>query len=211
MLETFEVIQRLLHPIMPFITEELWQTFPHQGISIVTQPFPAQRTDWVDQEAELAIQLFQNFVTTVRTSRAMLGLSPSMSLPIWGTLGTSPASNFLPALIPYMEFLLRSPIHIEPQVRWPQTHMLTLVSGSLTVGTPVDSHIDLTQIIKKIKKQHTEKEKEGSRLQGRLASADFCEKAEPTVIKESEDRLATIRQELAVLKSTLQQLSTMLS
>ncbi|MDR4492969.1 MAG: class I tRNA ligase family protein [Nitrospirales bacterium] len=211
MLESFEIIQRLLHPIMPFITEELWQTFPHQGRSIVTQPFPIEHADWVDQEAEKGIQLLQTFVTTARTSRAMLGLSPSGSLPVWGNIGTSSGSSWLPDLIPHLEFLLRSTVHLEPRENWPKTHMLTLVSGSLTVGTPVESHIDLAEVLKKIHKQQTEKEKEHSRLQGRLASSDFREKAEPAVIKDSEDRLATIRQELEVLTSTHQQLTTMLS
>ena len=211
MLETFEIIQRLLHPMMPFITEELWQTFPHQGLSIVTQPYPTEQPDWMDQEAEQAIQLIQTFVTTARTSRAMLGLSPAISLPVWASLGTASASSPLQELTPYLEFLLRSPIHIEPQDRWPQTHMLALVSGPLTVGTPVESHIDLADVIKKIHKQQMEKEKEASRLKGRLASADFREKAEPAVIKDSEDRLASIRQELDVLNSTQQQLATMLS
>ncbi|MGD9850023.1 MAG: valine--tRNA ligase [Nitrospirales bacterium] len=211
MLESFEIIQRLLHPIMPFITEELWQTFPHQGQSIVTQLFPTEQPDWEDQEAEQSIQLVQTFVTTARTSRAMLGLSPSGSLPVWGTIGTSPVSNLLPDLIPYLEFLLRSPVHFEPKEDWPKTRMLTLVSGPFTVGTPVESHIDLAEVVKKIQKQRAEKEKERSRLQGRLASTDFREKAEPAVIKDSEDRLATIRQELEVLTSSQQQLTTMLS
>jgi len=211
MLESFEIIQRLLHPIMPFITEELWQTFPHQGQSIVTQPFPTEIPEWVDQEAEESIQLLQTFVTTARTSRAILGLSPSGPLPVWGHIGPSTGSSTFPDLIPYLEFLLRSPVHLDPRENWPKTHMLTLVSGPLTVGTPVESHIDLPEVIKKMQKQQAEKEKERSRLQARLASPDFREKAEAAVIKDSEDRLSTIRQELEVLTNSQQQLITMLS
>ena len=211
MLETFEIIQRLLHPIMPFITEEIWQTFPHEGTSIVTQPFPTEQPEWVDQEAEQAIQLLQSFVTTARTSRAMLGVSPSASLPVWGMLSSSSQSGGLSNLIPYLKFLLRSPIHIETQDQWPKNHMLNLVSGTLTVGTPVEPQIDLAEVLKKIQKQKTEKEKECARLQGRLGSADFRDKAEPAVIKDSEDRLITIQKELEVLTSTQQQLGTMLS
>ena len=44
--ETFETMMRLLHPFMPFITEEIWQTLPHEGASIVRKPYPTARADW---------------------------------------------------------------------------------------------------------------------------------------------------------------------
>ena len=52
LLESFEIIQRLLHPVMPFITEEIWQSFPHEGLSIMTQPFPTEQQDWSNSQAE---------------------------------------------------------------------------------------------------------------------------------------------------------------
>ncbi|HSF11237.1 MAG TPA: valine--tRNA ligase, partial [Nitrospirales bacterium] len=51
LLESFEVIQRLLHPVMPFVTEEIWQSFPHSGQSVMTQPFPTEKLEWADAEA----------------------------------------------------------------------------------------------------------------------------------------------------------------
>jgi valyl-tRNA synthetase len=85
------------------------------------------------------------------------------------------------------------------------------VTGNLTVGIPVETKLDLQQVVKKVKKQIEAKHKECSRLQDRVASPSFREKAEVSVIQESEERVTSLRQELTLLTSSEQQLATMLN
>ena len=94
---------------------------------------------------------------------------------------------------------------------WPSDRTLQLVTGNLTVGIPVEPKLDLQQVVKKVKKQIEAKHKECSRLQDRVASPSFREKAEASVIQESEKRVTSLRQELTLLTSSEQQLATMLT
>ena len=82
--------------------------------------------------------------------------------------------------------------------------------GSTTVGTEITQDIDLHRVLDRIKKQMQEKQKETTRLQKRLASKDFTEKAEPNVIQESESRLQALTQEITLLESSQHQLSSIL-
>ena len=63
LLETFEVIQRLLHPFMPFLTEEIWQTVPHKGKTIVMGPFPQPTNEWDAPEIETAFKKLEDLST----------------------------------------------------------------------------------------------------------------------------------------------------
>ena len=92
----------------------------------------------------------------------------------------------------------------------PPPRALELPSGhNIQVSIQIPNDIDLKQVIKKIQKQITEKEKEIQRLDSRLSSSEFREKAESSVIQESEDRRAKTQDELDVLKITEQQLASM--
>ncbi len=211
LLESFEVLQRLLHPVMPFITEELWQTFPHAGQSIVQQPFPTEDSDWNDSNAEDAFKILQTFITTSRTARALLNLAPSHPPQTWGTTSHTQDNQTLLALKPYVDAILRTPVQIMDTDQWPAQHILRVISGNMTVGTLIEEGIDIQQILKKVKKQIQDKHKEIGRLQGRLSSPQFREKAEASVIQESEQRVTNLQLELDLLTSSQQQLSDMLT
>src|SRR5437870_3652293 len=74
--ETLEVFLRLVHPFMPFISEEIWQTLPHTGETIVTQPYPVTQTDWHDPSAEETFHLFEQSIGLMRTARVFLNYPP---------------------------------------------------------------------------------------------------------------------------------------
>ena len=211
LLESFEIIQRLLHPVMPFITEEIWQSFPHEGLSIMTQPFPTEHQNWSNSQAEQDFSLLQAFVTTTRTGRALLNIPANQPLTIFGTTTNQDETASLKNLQPYIQSILRSTLTLAQTTNWPSDRILQLVTGNLTVGIPVEPKLDLQQVVKKVKKQIEAKHKECSRLQDRVASPSFREKAEASVIQESEERATSLRQELTLLTSSEQQLATMLN
>jgi valyl-tRNA synthetase len=207
LLETFEVVQRLLHPMMPFITEEIWQSFPHDGPSVMTQPFPTEKLEWADAKAEHDFSLLHSFVNRARNTRALLNISSAQVLYLWGNSANTEDLITLKRLKPYIEFLLKACLEID---HLPSLHALQLPSGrNSTVSIQIPNDIDLKQVIKKVQEQIGEKEKEIQRLDGRLASLDFREKAEPSVIQETEGRRVKTEDELGILKITEQQLAAM--
>ncbi len=208
--ESFEVIQRLLHPFMPFLSEEIWQAFPHSGKSIVIQPFPTAKKEWDSAETEKAFQTFEQFVNTTRTSRALLNCSPVQPMVFWGTATNQQERATLHNLNPYLTHLTRGSVTLTETDNWSTNNVLRLVVGSITVGTEIAQDIDLKRVLDRIHKQVQEKQKEATRLEKRLSSKDFTAKAEPSVIRESENRLKALTLELGLLESSERQVSSIL-
>jgi valyl-tRNA synthetase len=85
--EAFATALALLHPTMPFITEELWQHLPTTDDVLARAPWPTANTDWIDADAERAFGLIQEVVGAVRTIRAEYRIPPGTSVQAWVQLG----------------------------------------------------------------------------------------------------------------------------
>ena len=211
MLHTFEHLQRLLHPFMPFLTEEIWQTMPHQGESLVRQPFPAAIQEWENAEAEQTFAVIEHVVTTIRTGRALLDYAPSKSLTILVTSKDPDELARLNEARDHVAHLCRGTVTIADQDTWPGGRILHLAVESFMVGLTIEGEVDLNKALTRINKQAQAKQKEVTRLQGRLGSPDFAAKASPEVVQESKDRLALLTAELSLFVGSEQQLRKMVS
>ena len=211
MLQSFEHLQRLLHPFMPFLTEEVWQTMPHQGESLVHQPFPVATNEWDNPEAEQTFAILEQIVTTVRTGRALLDYAPSQSLTILATAKDQEETARLSEMRHHVAYLCRGTVSIADQDTWPADRILHFAVGSFMIGMTIEGEVDLSKALARINKQSQAKQKEAARLQGRLASPDFAAKASPDVVQESKDRLALLTAELSLFASSEQQLRKMVS
>jgi len=210
LVESFETVQRLLHPLVPFITEEIWQALPHEGDSLMVHSYPAPVPDWESKDVEEAFHVLEQFVTTVRTGRALLTYPPGRKLTLFGTSDDEAGRAELRRLHPHLEHLGRGTVQHLPVEEWPQGQVLRLVVGGLTVGVLVEGEVDLQKALDRIKKDRGEGTKEASRLDGKLANAEFVAKAPPEVVAEHQARLRTIQHEQAILTSSEQQLRTMM-
>jgi len=211
LLQTFEHLQRLLHPFMPFLTEEIWQTMPHQGDSLVCQAFPVASNEWENPEAEQTFAIVEQIVTTVRTGRALMDYGPSKALTVLVTAKDPDAVASLNKAQHHIAHLCRGTVSIAGQDTWTASRILHLAVGSFTVGLTIEGEVDLNKALGRINKQSATKQKEAARLHGRLASTDFAAKASPEVVQESKDRLALLTAELSLLASSEQQLRKMVS
>jgi valyl-tRNA synthetase len=82
MYKILEKFLRLMHPFMPFISEEIWQRLPHQGSSIMTQPWPHLQEKIIDKKLEKEIQVLFNLVTQIRNLRSSLEIKPDTKLRV---------------------------------------------------------------------------------------------------------------------------------
>ena len=209
LLESFEILQRLLHPFMPFLTEEIWQAIPHRGESIVIQSYPISQSDWLDTKAEESFRIIEQVVTIVRTGRALLEYGPSKKLWLYATAKDIDGVSNLQKLSPFLEYLGRGTFSVKDQDDWPTDQVLCLVVGIFTIGIQIEGDIDLNKALNRVHKQTQTKQKEASRLQERLESSNFAEKASQEVFQESSDRLEALTAELSLLSSSELQLQKM--
>ncbi|HEY6289220.1 MAG TPA: valine--tRNA ligase, partial [Nitrospiraceae bacterium] len=208
--DTLEVFLRLLHPFMPFISEEIWQTLPHEGETIVTQPYPVPQTDWHEPSAEDTFRLFEQSISLIRTARVLLNYPPGKEVRAFVTHEEPASSATLITLEQDLAHLGRGQISPIPISQWPTSNVLRLSTGGVTVGISVEGDVDLKKALDRLVKQIAETDKESQRLDGKLKSADFVSKAPPEVITDHQDRLRALSRDRAMLTSSEQQLRAML-
>src|SRR2546426_9520142 len=82
LLHVLDAVLRLLHPVMPFITEDLWQRIPHRGETIALAVYPQRDGTLIDDAAERDMGLMMEIVVRVRNIRAELNIDPALRLPL---------------------------------------------------------------------------------------------------------------------------------
>ena len=208
--ETLEVWLRLLHPFMPFLTEEIWQTLPHSGDTIVTQSYPTALPAWHDPKAEHEFRLLEQSIGLMRTARVLLNYPPGNELRFFVTHEDAATNVTLAALEMHLAHLGRAQVSLASLSQWPPSKVLRLVADGVTVGLSVEGDVDLKKALDRLVKQIAEAEKESQRLEGKLQSTDFVSKAPPEVIADHQDRLRALARDRAMLASSEQQLRAML-
>ena len=211
LIESFEILLRLLHPFMPFLTEEIWQALPHGSTqdSIMICPYPLPQAEWDTKEIETQFATLERFVNTVRAGRALLDYSPSARLTLYGNAKEQTERTSLEGLLSILEQLSRASVSIAPSDTWPAEKVLQLVTEGLTVGIRVEGDVDLRKVLDRLVKQATDAKKEALRLEGKLSNTEFVSKAPAEVVAEHRQRIATLAHEQSMLASSEQQLRRM--
>jgi valyl-tRNA synthetase len=208
LLEVHDRILRLLHPIIPFVTEELWQHLPRRkedGQTICLAAYPEPRSDWDDPASHAEIELLQGVVTAIRTARAELGVkwSVKISAAVEGAsaeqrriLGGE--QGYILALGGLTAFDL---VNAAPSGE----DVATRVVNDLRVHIQMP-HADRGAEIEKLRKHHAETVKQIGSIDQKLSNEAFVGKAPAAVVEGARKR----RQELAVeqqkIEDTLREL-----
>jgi valyl-tRNA synthetase len=210
LVDTFETVQRLLHPFMPFISEEIWQTLPHAGESIVTQPYPASTANWDSKDAETEFATVERFVSTARTGRSLLNVPPGKPLTLFGTAGDSGQWDTLLNRQSYAAHLSKGTITADKMPDKWGARVLRLPAEGLIVGLLVEKDVDLGDALARISKQKQELSKECERMEAKLSNKEFMAKAPDDVVAEWRQRLVTLKREMDLLASSERQLQEMM-
>ncbi|HKY70439.1 MAG TPA: valine--tRNA ligase [Nitrospira sp.] len=210
LIESLETTMRLLHPFMPFITEEIWQTIPHDGDSIVIQRYPVADRALDAPDAEQRFALLEQAVSLVRTGRVLLNYPPGQQIA-FGVAHDDPEKlRQLQQLDSHLAHLSRGAPHIGMQHAWPTAQRLRLVAEGLTIGLIVTGEVDLKKALDRLAKQREEQDKDIARLSGKLDNKEFVAKAPAEVLAEHKDRLRGVQHDQAMLASSEQQLRALL-
>ncbi|MCS6317341.1 MAG: valine--tRNA ligase, partial [Nitrospira sp.] len=202
--ETFETMMRLLHPFMPFISEEIWQTLPHEGASIVRKPYPTTRPDWESQEVEQEFALLEECRALMNQARAILNYPAGKRLHFKAHGKTSKIGSALRKhkfLIEYMENVEDLWIAETFEVSSPGG-LLIMTGNSVQVRTSMED-ADLQKAKDNVLKQITLLQKEVARTQQRLGKPDFVAKAPPDVLSEHHERLKRESQMIQLFQEAL--------
>ncbi len=188
---------RALHPVMPHLTEELWQRLPgHEAISpdtIVVAPYPERVPAWEDDAAERAMEALIAVVTRVRNLRAELGVPAGELVALWLAADDPRLANFLAEQAPLAAFLCRAEVAAGPRAGSgiPEGAARDLVAGVRVALAPPEREIG--------QEERRRLERELEKLEGEIAAAEqrlsneaFLAKAPPAVVEGNRARLAEL-------------------
>jgi valyl-tRNA synthetase len=214
LLRVLETILRLAHPIIPFITEELWQTIgPKSGKelskqasqSIAMQPYPISQPDKIDPKSEEWIDHVKEIVNACRNLRGEMQISPAQKVPLW----ISGEQNFLSKAAPYLSALAKlSEVKIisdESQFERDAAGAPIAIVGNskLLLKIEVDPKAEHARLSKEIARLANEITK----CQNKLNNESFVARAPATVIEQEKMRLADFEATHAKLSQQLSKLS----
>ncbi len=181
---------RLLHPIEPFITEEVWLTLPHDGQTIVTASWPDLAEIPVDREAERTFEALQRTVERLRNLRAEMGLQPRDALTLRVPAGVPESTASLLATYTKGEVQPADTSHGS------QVEALSAVTGLAPRAV----------MIERYKKEAARLRAEVERSMSKLADDRFVANAKPDVVEKERAKLAGYRAELDRMKAALEEM-----
>jgi len=208
LLEVHDTVMRLLHPIIPFVTEEVWQKLPRRegdGPMITLAAFPTRREDRVDTAVVADMDLMQGVVTTIRTARAERGVKPSARISAIIEGADLGQHRVLDVLGDYLRTLAGlDTFHFADHVASdPDT--VTRVHRQLRVHIHMP-HTDRKAEVEKLRKSLEENARELAGVEARLANESFVSRAPAEVVQGARDRRAALITQRDRISRTLREL-----
>ena len=200
LLTVLETILRLAHPIMPFITEEIWQRVaPLAGINaetIMLQPYPSSDERQINQTAITETNWVMSFILGVRRIRGEMNIAPGKPLPILLQHGSAFDQQALNNNLAYLKRLgrLESITWLTPEEITPES-AIALV-GELNILIPMAGLIDKEAELARLDKEIQKILNDLPRVEGKLSNPTFIDKAPPDVIDKEKAKLADLRSTL---------------
>lgn len=203
-------ILRLLHPIMPFVTEEIWQNAPHEGESIVVAEYPIVDEAFMNHEAETAMDKLIGLIRGVRYIRNEMNTPLSKKVPMQINVNDDATENIFTANKAYIvRFCNPETLEIGQNIETTEEAVTAIISGG-EVRMPLAGLIKLEDEIVRLEGEAAKLEKEVDRVVKKLGNERFVSKAPDAVVegerakeKDYREKLATVNERIASLKAQL--------
>jgi len=180
-----ETTLRLLHPFMPFITEDLWQRLPDRGETVMLAPHPKPGPR--DERAEREMAMLVQAVTAIRNIRGEMRLSPAQTLSV--TVKAAPAEEpLLRAHARLVETLARARLTIDPAASRPRASALGFVGGS-ELYVELEGLVDLAAERQRLEKEIKRAGNAVAFTRSKLARPEFTERAPAEIVEKERDKL----------------------
>jgi valyl-tRNA synthetase len=200
-----EQLLRLLHPFMPFITEEIWQALPgaRPTVSIMSAPFSSVATLPVDPQGAARMELVMDVIKGIRNIRGEMNVPPGKRIAAVLECKTEDAADVLAAGEGYIKSLARvDSLVFGVSVERP-AQAATQVAGEVEILLPLAGLIDLDEEQKRLEKEIAKVEKDVVMFSKKLSNESFLAKAPPEVLEKDQQKLADAQEKLAILQQSL--------
>ena len=202
---------RLLHPFMPFITEEIWQHIPHEGKSIMVSQWPAEDktiTALIDEASESSMTTIMETIKTIRALRLEVNAAPSKKSEVVLNFTDESLRQVFADNEGYLTVLASAePVtHMAAGAEKPENAMAGVVNG-VEIFLPLKDLIDVEKETARLNGEMAKLEKEISRLDKKLSNQGFLAKAPADVVAGEKEKLAGYQEKMDAVKARLEDLA----
>ena len=195
---------KLLHPFMPFITEEIWQTLPHEGEALIVAQWPEYCQEHDFPEAELEMQRIMDVIRGVRNRRAEMNVPPSRKTNLY--IATAEPNTFengisiLNKLAYATQITIGQAFDIEGAV--------TIVTNDAKVYIPMDELVDKKAELARLNKELETAKKQFAQVNGKLNNQGFLSKAPAQVVEGVKKDFETLTERILLIESSISALQS---
>ena len=183
LVHTLDQILRLLHPIMPFVTEEIWQHIPHQGTSLVVADYPVVHPEFNDETASKGMEVLKELIRSVRNIRSEVNTPLSKPITLMIKINDPKIGQFLTENTSYIErFCNPEELTISSEIVAPDLAMSAVLTGA-EIFLPLAGLINIEEEIKRLEKELAKWTDEVKRVQGKLGNERFVANAPAEVVE----------------------------
>lgn len=199
-------ILRLMHPIMPFVTEKIWLSMPHDGASLVVAEYPVEHTEFDNQVAEKDMDNLIELIKAVRNSRSEVNAPMSSAIDILIKTKDDDTRKVFENNVDYINrFCHPKRLEIAADIEAPKLAMTSVIIGA-EVYLPLADLIDLNEEISRLQKEAKKLESEVTRGEKKLGNEKFVANAPEAVVAKEKEKLANYKQQLAATESRIEEL-----
>ncbi|WP_186725858.1 valine--tRNA ligase [Rummeliibacillus sp. SL167] len=199
---------RLLHPLMPFVTEEIWQNLPHDGVSITQASWPVVKQEYIFDQQSQDMKLLMDIIRAVRNIRAEVNTPMSKKVPMYISAKDQATLAVLEANKAYIEKFCNPETLTLGENSQPTVKTMSAVVSGAELFLPLEGLIDVKAEIERLTHELEKWDKEVKRVQGKLSNERFVSKAPEAVVateraKEADylEKFATVEKRITELKN----------
>ncbi len=196
---------KLLHPFMPFITEEIWQALPHEGESIMISAFPEYNEAYRNEGAEADMRMIMDSIKGIRNVRSEMNVPPSKKCTLY--IVTEQSGVFSAGIPFYTKLASASEVFVQADRSGIPENAVSVAAPGAELLLPLDELVDREKETARLNKEKARLEGEIRRVEGKLNNKGFTEKAPAAVVEEERKKgekynamLETVLESLAKLQ-----------
>jgi valyl-tRNA synthetase len=197
LLVALETILKLIHPITPFVTEEIWSVLPGERKILMTSTFPAVREDWQNNTAEARMELLMGIITGIRTIRSEAEIHPSMKIEACLVCPDQEKAvivgEFAQAIVD-MARLTGLTVERESSK---SDDAATFIAGDIEIYVPLKGLVDVEAELAKLAKEREKVEIKLRQINGKLGNAGFLANAPADVVDKEKEKKDVLDARLA--------------
>ncbi len=195
---------KLLHPFMPFITEEIWQTLPHDGESIMISDWPKHSPDLDFKAEEAEMQRVMTAVKAVRNRRSEMNVAPSKKAQV--IIDTPYVDTFTNGAEFFKRLASASEVKIVPG--YEDSSAVTVITADAKIYIPMDELVDFKAELERLEKEKKAVQKDIDFISNKLNNQSFVAKAPAKLVDEQREKLKAYTEKMRMIDDSIEKIKS---